>query len=78
MRRPTRDGTTRRALDPVDFLRRAVSLVPPARFHLTPYQGGLPSHSYGSSPPPSQGVTAAAAHIGRVRSTKWARCAPSK
>ena len=45
MKRPTRDGTTRLVLDPVDFLRRLVSLIPPPRSHLTRYHGALASHS---------------------------------
>ena len=38
LKTPYRDGTTHILLEPLDFLARLASLVPP-RVHLTPYHG---------------------------------------
>ncbi len=40
-KRPFRDGSTHVMLDPMTFLSRLASLVPPQRMHLVTYHGVL-------------------------------------
>ena len=42
---PYRDGTTHILLEPLDFLARLASLVPPPRAHLTRYHGVFAPHA---------------------------------
>ena len=44
LKTPYRDGTTHIVLEPLDFIARLASLVPPPRMHLTRYHRMLAPH----------------------------------
>jgi hypothetical protein len=48
LKTPYRDGTTHILLEPLDFLGRLASLVPPPRVHSTRYHGVLAPHAASS------------------------------